>query len=73
MKRHETSPPSPWPRPAAALRAVLREGYTRADLRADVLAGRWSGSSRCRSRWRWRSPSGVPPQHGLYTAIVAGG
>ena len=27
------------PSPAAALRAVLREGYSLADLRADVLAG----------------------------------
>ena len=34
---------------------------------------RWSSaSSRCRCRWRSRSRAGVPPQHGLYTAIIAG-
>jgi len=33
---------------------------------------RSSASSRCRCRWPSRSRWAFPPQHGLYTAIVAG-
>jgi SulP family sulfate permease len=58
--------------PAAALRAVLREGYTRADLRADVLAGAVVGVVALPLAMALAVAVGVAPQHGLYTAIVAG-
>ena len=58
--------------PAAALRAVLREGYTRADLRADVLAGIVVGIVALPLAMALAIAVGVAPQHGLYTAIVGG-
>ena len=58
--------------PAAALRAVLREGYTRADLRADLLAGAVVGVVALPLAMALAVAVGVAPQHGLYTAIVAG-
>jgi SulP family sulfate permease len=58
--------------PAAALRAVLREGYTRADLRADLLAGIVVGIVALPLAMALAIAVGVPPQHGLYTAIVGG-
>ena len=53
--------------PAAALRAVLREGYTRADLRADVLAGLVVGIVALPLAMALAIAVGVAPQHGLYT------
>jgi SulP family sulfate permease len=58
--------------PGAAMRAVLREGYTRADLRADVLAGVVVGIVALPLAMALSIAVGAPPQHGLYTAIVAG-
>ncbi|HVV49737.1 MAG TPA: C4-dicarboxylic acid transporter DauA [Polyangia bacterium] len=58
--------------PAAALRAVLREGYTRRDLRSDVLAGMVVGVVALPLAMALAIAVGVAPQHGLYTAIVAG-
>lgn len=58
--------------PAAALRATLRAGYTRADLKADVLAGAVVGVVALPLSMALAIASGVAPQHGLYTAIVAG-
>jgi SulP family sulfate permease len=58
--------------PAAALRSVLREGYTRSDLRADVLAGIVVGIVALPLAMALAIAVGVPPQHGLYTAIVGG-
>jgi sulfate permease, SulP family len=58
--------------PAAALRAVLREGYTRADLRSDLLAGLVVGVVALPLAMALAIAVGVPPQHGLYTAITAG-
>ncbi len=58
--------------PAAALRAVLREGYTRADLRADVLAGLVVGIVALPLAMALAIAVGVAPQYGLYTSIVAG-
>src|SRR5215212_10600247 len=58
--------------PAAALRAVLREGYTRVDLRADVLAGLVVGIVALPLSMALAIAVGVAPQHGLYTAIFAG-
>jgi SulP family sulfate permease len=52
---------------------VLAEGYTRKTLRADVLAGAVVGVVALPLSMALAIASGVPPQHGLYTAIVAGG
>lgn len=59
-------------RPASALRAALRHGYTRQDLRSDLLAGIVVGIVALPLSMALAVASGVPPQHGLYTAIVAG-
>jgi len=58
--------------PAAALRAVFREGYSRRDLRSDILAGVVVGVVALPLAMALAIAVGVPPQHGLYTAIVAG-
>ncbi|HVV48041.1 MAG TPA: C4-dicarboxylic acid transporter DauA [Polyangia bacterium] len=58
--------------PAAALRATLREGYRRADFRADVLAGLVVGIVALPLAMALAIAVGAAPQHGLYTAIVAG-
>jgi SulP family sulfate permease len=54
------------------MRAVWREGYTRGDLRADVLAGVVVGIVALPLAMALAIAVGVPPQHGLYTSIVAG-
>jgi SulP family sulfate permease len=58
--------------PAAALRAVLREGYHFSDLRDDAMAGVIVGMVALPLSMALAIAVGVPPQHGLYTAIVAG-
>ena len=58
--------------PASALRAVLREGYSLTDLKSDVLAGVVVGVVALPLAMALAIGVGVPPQHGLYTAIVAG-
>lgn len=60
------------PRPFAALRAALRDGYTGADLRADVLAGLVVGIVALPLSMALAIATGMPPQAGLCTAIVAG-
>src|SRR4051794_37822682 len=59
--------------PAAALRAVLREGYSGRDLRRDALAGMVVGIVALPLAMALGIAVGVAPQNGLYTAIVAGG
>jgi sulfate permease, SulP family len=59
-------------RPGAALRDTLREGYDGKKLREDVLAGIVVGIVALPLSMALAIASGVPPQHGLYTAIVAG-
>lgn len=59
-------------RPAAALRDALARGYGAADLKADVLAGLVVGVVALPLSMALAIASGMPPQHGLYTAIVAG-
>ena len=58
--------------PAAALRAVMRTHYDAAAFRADVMAGLVVGLVALPLSMALAIASGVPPQHGLYTAIVAG-
>jgi SulP family sulfate permease len=67
----ETTPPL-GSLPAAALRAVLREGYSASDFKKDVLAGLVVGIVALPLAMALGIAVGVPPQHGLYTAIVAG-
>lgn len=58
--------------PAAALRDSFREGYGVADLKRDVLAGLVVGVVALPLSMALSIAVGAPPQHGLYTAIVAG-
>jgi sulfate permease, SulP family len=64
---------SPPLRPAAALIATFRNGYSAIDLRADLLAGIVVGIVALPLSMALAVASGVAPQHGLYTAIIAGG
>ncbi|MBA3538297.1 MAG: STAS domain-containing protein [Deltaproteobacteria bacterium] len=57
---------------AYGLRSRLREGYTRKDLRADFLAALVVAGVALPLSLALASAAGVPPQHGLYTAIIAG-
>ncbi len=57
---------------AVALRRALAGGYRAADLRADLAAGTVVGIVALPLSMALAIASGVPPQHGLYTAIVAG-
>jgi len=57
---------------AAALRRTLAAGYDAAALRADVLAGIVVGVVALPLSMALGIAVGLPPQHGLYTAIVAG-
>ena len=57
---------------AVALRRTLARGYGSADLRADALAGLVVGIVALPLSMALAIAVGVPPQHGLYTAIVAG-
>jgi len=59
-------------RPASALTAALRAGYGVGDLRRDLLAGVTVGVVALPLSMALAIASGVPPQYGLYTAIVAG-
>src|SRR3954453_23708283 len=56
----------------AGLRAKFKEGYSKDDLRADVLAGLVVGVVALPLSMALAVASGVAPQYGLYTAIVAG-
>jgi len=55
---------------APALRSTLREDYGFAALRADLMAGAVVGVVALPLSMALAIASGVPPQHGLYTAIV---
>nr|WP_299242468.1 C4-dicarboxylic acid transporter DauA [uncultured Halomonas sp.] len=57
---------------ATGLRAAWREGYGLADLRKDAMAGLTIGILAVPLSMALAIATGVPPQHGLYTAIVAG-
>ncbi|GJL82422.1 MAG: sodium-independent anion transporter [marine bacterium B5-7] len=57
---------------ATGLRSAWREGYGLGDLRKDVMAGLIIGTVAVPLSMALAIATGVPPQHGLYTAIVAG-
>lgn len=57
---------------AFAMRRTLAQGYDRAALRADLLAGIVVGIVAIPLSMALAIAVGVPPQHGLYTAIVGG-
>ena len=57
---------------AYGLRTRLKEGYRGADLRADLMAGLVVGVVALPLSMALAIASGVAPQHGLYTAIIAG-
>lgn len=59
------------PRLGSALREVWRAGYGGRELRADLLAGVTVGVVAIPLAMALAIASGVAPQHGLYTAIVA--
>jgi SulP family sulfate permease len=59
-------------RPAAALREALAEGYSPEKLAKDVLAGLVVGVVALPLSMALAIASGAPPQHGLYTACIAG-
>jgi SulP family sulfate permease len=65
-------PSFPW-RLGTALRNALGHGYSRKDLRSDLLSGIVVGIVALPLSMALAVASGVAPQHGLYTAIVAGG
>jgi SulP family sulfate permease len=54
------------------LRSRLKEGYTGADFRADALAGVVVGVVALPLSMALATAVDAPPQHGLYTAIIAG-
>ena len=54
------------------LRKRLREGYTRKDFRADLLASLVVGVVALPLSMALAIACDVPPQHGLYTAVIAG-
>lgn len=57
---------------AAALRETFRNGYGRAGLLRDVIAGITLGVIAIPLAMALAIATGVPPQHGLYAAIVGG-
>jgi SulP family sulfate permease len=76
MPRRYEAPAGPAPsfplRLGTALRAALGHGYSGRDFRADLLAGVVVGIVALPLSMALAVASGVAPQHGLYTAIIAG-
>ncbi len=60
------------PMPGSALCQVWREGYGLPQLKADIMAGLVVGIVALPLSMALAIACGVPPQYGLYTAIVSG-
>lgn len=60
------------PQFASALRESFRQGYGLSHLRSDILSGITVGIIAIPLSMALAIATGVPPQHGLYTAIIAG-
>lgn len=58
---------------ASAIRRTFKVGYGLRDLRGDIMAGIVVAVVALPLSMALAIASGVPPQHGIYTAIVAGG
>ncbi|MBP9698986.1 MAG: C4-dicarboxylic acid transporter DauA, partial [Elusimicrobia bacterium] len=58
--------------PFHALRERWKEGYGLKDFRGDLVAGLTVGLVALPLSMALAVASGAPPQHGLYTAVVAG-
>lgn len=61
-----------WPRIGTGLADAFRAGYGLQEFRKDLLAGITIGIVAVPLAMALAIATGVPPQHGLYTAIVAG-
>ena len=59
-------------KPFSALKDSFRNGYTFRHLPKEIIAGLTAGIIAIPLSMALAIASGVPPQHGLYTAIVAG-
>lgn len=57
---------------AVAMRATIARGYRRDDAKADLVAGIITGVVALPLSMALAIGAGVPPQYGLFTAIVAG-
>jgi sulfate permease, SulP family len=67
-----TSAPKLRALPFTGLRSAFADGYGARDLRSDILAGMVVGVVALPLSMALAIAVGVPPQHGLYTAIIAG-
>ena len=72
MSRDHRSSGYVFPMPGSALLKAWREGYTLGKLKRDVMAGLTIGVVAVPLSMALAIATGVPPQHGLYTAMVAG-
>ena len=68
----ESVPRTARPGLGVALRKTFRDGYGKAELRADLLAGAVVAIMALPLSMALAVAVGVAPQHGIYTAIVAG-
>ncbi len=59
-------------KPFSALKDSFRAGYTKKSFIRDIIAGLTVGVIAIPLSMALAIASGVPPQHGLYTAIIAG-
>ena len=72
MSRRHERPRILFRGPARPCASLLPRATTLADLRADLMAGLVVGVVALPLSMALAIASGVPPQHGLYTAIVGG-
>ncbi len=76
MTSGDRAAPIPLPGPgfpvATALRGAWRDGFSAHRLRTDIMAGLVVGIVALPLSMALAIASGVAPQHGLYTAIIAG-